>query len=96
MFCIRRTATDGLVVFKLSGRIEEQHISELTELLAGEGEGSRIAFDLQEIRLVHREGVRFLAACEAPGMVLQNCPAFVREWIQTGSASGHDAKSFAK
>jgi hypothetical protein len=95
MLCIRRTITDGLVLFALSGRIEEQHVSELTALLAGEGEASRIAFDLEEIRLVHREGVRFLAACEARGIVLQNCPAFVREWIQTGSDSGYDAKSFA-
>ena len=79
----------------LSGRIREEHIPELTELVASEKEGSRIVFDLEEVRLVHREGVRFLAGCEAKGITLQNCPSFVREWIQTGSDSGHDAKSVA-
>ena len=82
-------------MFTLSGRIREEHISELAELVAGEKEDSRIVFDLEEVRLVHREGVRFLAGCEARGITLQNCPAFVREWIQTGSDGGHDTKSVA-
>ena len=79
----------------LSGRLQEQHISELTELLAGEKDGSRIVFDLEELRLVHRDAVRFLATCEARGILLQNCPAFVREWIQKGSDRGHGAKFVA-
>lgn len=95
MLCIRRTATDGVVVFALSGRIQEQHIAELTELVTGEKQASRIVLDLEEVRLVHRDGVRFLAACEARGITLQNCPAFVREWIQTGRHGGHDTKSVA-
>ena len=93
MLRIRRITTDRLVVLVLSGRIQEHHISELTELLAAEKDGSQIVFDLEEVRLVHRDAVRFLAACEARGILLQNCPAFVREWIQKGSDSGQDRKS---
>jgi len=33
---------------------------------------------LQEVRLVYREGVRFLANCKAKGIKLKNCPAYIR------------------
>ena len=84
MLKIRRSENDGLAIFALSGRIEEQHVSELQELLAGEAEAAKAALDLEEVRLVDREVVRFLAACEARGISLRNCPSYVREWIETG------------
>jgi hypothetical protein len=84
MLKIRRTEDDGLATFALSGRIEEQHVSELQGLLADEAEVAKIALDLEEVRLVDREAVRFLAACEARGIRLRNCPSYVREWIETG------------
>jgi anti-anti-sigma regulatory factor len=84
MLKIRRSENDGLAIFCLSGRIEEQHVSELQELLAGEAEGTKAVLDLEEVRLVDREVVRFLAACEARGISLRNCPSYVREWIETG------------
>jgi hypothetical protein len=40
-----------------------------------------IILDLRDVRLADREAVRFLTACEADGMTLENCPAYVREWI---------------
>jgi hypothetical protein len=93
MFRIRRSAVRDHIVFTLSGRITDEHLPELTELLAGEKDGLPIVLDLEEVRLVHRDGVRFLAACEARGITLQNCPAFVREWIQSGSEIRHEPKS---
>jgi anti-anti-sigma regulatory factor len=84
MLKIRRSENDGLAIFSLSGRIEEQHVSELQELLAGEAEVTKAVLDLEEVRLVDREVVRFLAACEARGIGLRNCPSYVREWIETG------------
>jgi hypothetical protein len=83
MLKIRRSEDNGVAVFALSGRIEEQQVSELQELLAGEGQ-AKAALDLEEVRLVDREVVRFLAACEARGISLRNCPSYVREWIETG------------
>jgi anti-anti-sigma regulatory factor len=83
MLKIRRSEDHGIAVFALSGRIEEQQVSELQELLAGEGQ-AKAALDLEEVRLVDREVVRFLAACEARGISLRNCPSYVREWIETG------------
>jgi hypothetical protein len=40
-----------------------------------------IVLDLRDVRLAHRDAVRFLRACEADGMKLENCPAYVREWM---------------
>ena len=84
MLKIRRSEYDGLAIFAVSGRIEEQHVPELRELLAGEAEGAQITLDLEEVRLVDREVVKFLAGCEARGIRLRNCPSYVREWIETG------------
>jgi len=38
--------------------------------------------DLKEINLVDREAARFLARCEAGGVKLENCPAYIREWME--------------
>lgn len=84
MLKIRRSEDNGVAVFALSGRIEEQHVPELQELLGNEAEIAGIALDLEEVRLVDREAVRFLAGCEARGIRLRNCPSYVREWIETG------------
>ena len=40
-----------------------------------------IVLDLRDIRLADRDTVKFLRDCEADGMKLENCPAYVREWI---------------
>lgn len=84
MLRIRRSEEGGAVTLALSGRIEDQHRSELQALLDGEPEGSEIILDLQEVRLVDREVVRFLADCKARGIKIINCPSFVREWMESG------------
>ena len=40
-----------------------------------------IILDLRDVRLADRDAVRFLKGCEAEGMKLENCPAYVREWM---------------
>jgi hypothetical protein len=42
----------------------------------------RVILDLIDLKLVDREGVRFLMRCEAEGMKLEHCPAYVREWME--------------
>ena len=37
--------------------------------------------DLRDVRLADREAMRFLRGCEADGMKLENCPAYIREWL---------------
>jgi anti-anti-sigma regulatory factor len=85
MLKIQRKA-NGRVLFTLSGRIEAEDIDELRRLLELEDTSRKIALDLRDVTLVDREGVKFLADCEANGIQLENCPAYIREWI--GRESG--------
>jgi hypothetical protein len=90
MLKIRRSEDKGLAVFGLSGRFEREQVSELQRLLEAEAELRKVTLDLDELRLVDREAVRFLAACEAGGIKLENCPSYVREWIETGRETGYE------
>ena len=80
MLKIDRTA-NGEVVFKLSGRMNAENISEFEKLFSAEESGRRIVLDLKDLRLVDQEVVSFLRCCEADGIELKNCPAYIREWI---------------
>ncbi len=78
---IQRSMEEDAVVFSLSGRIEGERVEELQNLLACELAGHRIVLDLREIDLVDRDTLRFLARCAADGFQLEQCPAYIREWI---------------
>lgn len=80
MLRITRTA-NGEVVFKLSGRMNAENVSELEKLLRAEVSGRRIVLDLEDLTLVDQEVVSFVRNCEADGIELKNCPAYIREWI---------------
>jgi ABC-type transporter Mla MlaB component len=81
MLKIRRSA-NGKIVFTLSGRIEIEDVAELQRLLALELSDSHLALDLADVTIVDREAVKFLAHCEANSIDLENCPPYIREWIQ--------------
>lgn len=85
MLRIVRSESQGRTVFALIGRIEEVDVPELQRLLNGDLLLSKITLDLEELQLVDRHVVRFLAACEARGVQLKNCPTYVRQWIGTRS-----------
>jgi hypothetical protein len=76
---IERSERQRFAVFTLSGRMEAGHVVELKELF--DRDYRNIILDLQEMRLADRDAVRFLRDCEADGMKLENCPAYIREWI---------------
>jgi hypothetical protein len=80
MLKITRVQQHEAVIFALSGRIEEAHVSELEQLLEGE-QVPNVVLDLAEVKLVDRQVVKFLASCEARGIRLRNCPSYVREWL---------------
>lgn len=79
---IERVAQRGVTVWKLSGRIEAEHTEELRELLKPATDGRDRIIDLEEIKLTDRDAIKFLAACEVNGIKLQNCPSYIRNWIQ--------------
>ena len=66
-------------MFTLSGRMEAEQVPELKELF--DRDYRNIILDLRDVRLADRDAVRFLKGCEAEGMKLENCPAYVREWM---------------
>jgi hypothetical protein len=75
----RVVAAENRVVFRVSGRIQWHALDTLRELL-GQEKAER-AIDLQEVSLVDRETVMFLALSETSGIEIRNCPAYIREWI---------------
>ena len=72
---------NGNVIFNLIGHLDLENIVDVKKLFASESTGSHFALDLKELALVDREAVIFLAECEAQGIELKNCPAYIREWI---------------
>ena len=76
---IERSSRQTRTVFTLSGRMEAEQVTELKKLL--DRDYQNIILDLRELRLADRDAVRFLRGCQAEGVRLENCPAYVREWM---------------
>jgi anti-anti-sigma regulatory factor len=86
MLKIDRSA-NGQIVFTLSGRIEAEDIKQLQQLFASEAPGKQLVFNLKDVTLVNQDAITFLARSEADGIRLENCPAYIRQWIE--QAEGH-------
>ena len=86
MLKIQRAAQGAFVLFTLSGRIQGTDVAELQRLLDLEANKQHLTLDLHEVKLVDREAVRFLARCEAEGITLVHCPAYIRVWIEREKA----------
>jgi hypothetical protein len=80
MLKIGRTA-NGEVVFSVSGRLDSESITELETLFRSEANDCHMVLDLKDITLANQDAVKFLEGCEAGGITLKNCPAYIREWI---------------
>ena len=81
-FRIETAARGRFTVFVLSGRIETQAIAELRRLFELQTDCRDIVVDLKDVSLVAREVMRFFARCEADGVMLENCPPYIREWME--------------
>jgi hypothetical protein len=38
---------------------------------------------LKDLTLANQDAINFLERCEAGGITLKNCPAYIREWIMS-------------
>jgi hypothetical protein len=76
---IERVSEGPISVLRLCGQLQSSQVQEVK----AEMDGQRVAFDLEQVRLVDLDGVHFLAVCEAEGIELRNCPAFIREWVRS-------------
>jgi anti-anti-sigma regulatory factor len=77
---IQRTAKKDSIILILCGRIDANEVPELHRLIAAEGPKNMV-LDLKEVKLIDREALRFLARCEENGIKVENCPAYIREWL---------------
>jgi len=80
MLKIDRTA-NGEVILKISGRMDAENVADVKMSLESEVNGRRIVLNLQDLTLVDRDAVTFLADCETEGIKIRKCPAYIREWI---------------
>jgi hypothetical protein len=76
---IEKSVRKKFTVYALSGRVESEQVPELKKLL--DSEYRNIILDLRDLRLADRDAVRYLKGCESDGIKLENCPAYVRDWI---------------
>ena len=68
--------------------MDNAHIKRLKKLLEAETQ-QPILIDLEDITLVGREAVGFLAELEAAGIQIVNCPDYVRTWIDAENRSDY-------
>ena len=76
---IERCPDGAITTIRLIGRMRAEHVVELEQQIA-ESE-STIVLDLEEVKLVDVEAVRFLGSCEVAGVTLLNCAPYIRDWI---------------
>ena len=69
---------DGTTI-RLIGRMRAEHIEPVQAEIAASR--APAALDLDELTLADVDAVRFLAAAERDGIVLQHCAPFIREWM---------------
>jgi anti-anti-sigma regulatory factor len=76
---IERASDELGTTIQLIGRMQAEHLEELrAQIKQG---GSSIALDLEEVRLVDVQVIRFLGTCRAAGIHLVHCPQYISEWI---------------
>ena len=80
-FRIETVARGRFTVFVLSGRIETQAMDELKRLFEGQTDWRDIVLDLKDVGVIDRDVVCFFVRCEAQGVKLENCPSYIREWM---------------
>lgn len=76
---IDRVVGDDEVVLGISGRITKQDLDTLHTAL--EAEGGAVVINIENVELVDRDVVKFLAQRELSGTALRNCSAYIREWV---------------
>jgi hypothetical protein len=78
---VEKSRNAGLMIFEISGRLEGSELGELRRVLASASRRGHFGLDLKGVKLVDQDSVALLAACEAKGAELLNCPLYIRDWI---------------
>lgn len=81
MLKILRSTRNGPLNLTIIGRIEGENLAELKRVIESEVADHNLVLDLKDVTLVDQSAIRFLARCEADSVTLENCPAYIRDWI---------------
>jgi len=76
---IEKYSDGNSTTIRLIGQMHAEDLPELQKQIRASE--SKIALDLEELKLVDVDAVRFLGGCEARGAVLLNCSPYIRDWI---------------
>ena len=87
MWKVQKAMEGDRLILNLIGRLEGTHLQELQQLISSQAGSREVVLDLDQLKLVDRETVTFLSLCEALGVKLQRCPAYIREWIASASSA---------
>jgi hypothetical protein len=79
MLRIEKVLGKASTVLRLSGRIQEEHLSQLQTEIEHCTDTPKL--DLKDVNLLDRASVRFLMGCESQGIQLVNCSLYIQEWI---------------
>jgi anti-anti-sigma regulatory factor len=92
MLRITRNANGG-VVFRISGQLTAENVTEMKALISAETKGRRIVLDCADLRSVDAEAVKFLEKWEADSIKLKNCGLYIRERIRRERLERKSGKS---
>jgi anti-anti-sigma regulatory factor len=81
MLRITRSA-NGEVVFRISGQLTADNVTQMQTLIAAEAKGRGIVLDCTDLRSVDGDAVKFLEKWEADSIKLKNCGGYIREWVR--------------
>jgi len=76
---IEKVSDGPLTILRLSGRLQSEHVDQLRTQIGGSAH--RVILNLEEVKLVDRDVVRFLGLCETNGVELDQCSTYIRDWI---------------
>jgi hypothetical protein len=85
---------ENSVVFRVTGRIQSEHVETLRALVAREC--GRVSLDLAEVTLVDRKVVTFLALCAANGVQILYAPDYLGDWVRKERAEIDQVKNRRK
>jgi hypothetical protein len=89
-FRLERISDEERSTLRLIGTVRPEDLEAITAELQMSGPGA--ALDLETVRVIGVEVIRFLSELERQGTTLLRCPNYVREWISR-EVSSSDWKS---
>ena len=87
---IQKITEDNKTILFLSGQLVSSELKSLLDEIEGM---ATTTLDLAEVTLVDMDTVQFLARCEANGVELLHCSAYIREWTSRESARAAGKRS---